>query len=185
MSLRTIRAASEAEQSDHLHAGRLLILLREASGQRRTRVVEGIMKLAKMDFLLRYPNCLERTVRDTGGDVEAANIQPFERNTIESKMIRFRFGPWDGRYRRWIGLLVAKGLALTFVKGKTVHIGLTPRGQEVAAKLAGLPEFEDVRVRSHLIFKAVGDMSATRLKEFVYKEFPELLNMRWGEEIEL
>lgn len=185
MSLRIVRAASEAEQSADLHAGRLLILLRAASGRRRTKVVAGIMKLAKMDFLLRYPNCLERIVRDTAGDVAAARIQPFERNTIESKMIRFRYGPWDGRYRRWIGILVAKGLAITFVKGNTVNVGLTPRGHTIAAQMEGLPEFEDVQIRSQLICKAVGDMSATRLRDFVYAEFPELLEMRWGEEIEL
>src|SRR5258708_2741806 len=130
MSLKILRAVSAAERSDDLHAGRLLILLRTASGKKRTKPIEGIMKLAKMDFLLRYPNCLERVVRDTGGDVDAANVQPFERNTIESKMIRFRFGPWDGRYRRWIGILVAKGLAPTYVKGKSVHISLSTRGPE-------------------------------------------------------
>jgi hypothetical protein len=185
MSLKIVRAASAAERSDDLHAGRLLILLRAASGKKHSKPVEGIMKLAKMDFLLRYPNCLEKVVRDTGGDVAAAKVQPFERNTIESKMIRFRFGPWDGRYRRWIGILVAKGLAHTYVKGKTVHVSLTSHGQEVAAQMAGLPDFGDVRERSELIYKAVGGMSATRLRDFVYAEFPELLNMRWGEEIEL
>lgn len=35
-------------------------------------------------------------------------------------MIRFRYGPWDDRYRRWIGILVAKGLAETSLKGHTV-----------------------------------------------------------------
>jgi hypothetical protein len=185
MSLRIVRAASEAEQSDDLHVGRLLILLRTASGKRQTKVVEGIMKLAKMDFLLRYPNCLERIVRNTGGNVAAAKVQPFERNTIESKMIRFRYGPWDGRYRRWIGILVAKGLAITFVKGNTVNVGLTPRGHAIAAQIEDLPDFEDVQVRSQLIYEAVGGMSATRLRNFVYAEFPELLDMRWGEEIEL
>jgi hypothetical protein len=185
MSLKIVRAASKAEQSDDFHAGRLLILLRSASGKRHTKVVEGIMKLAKMDFLLRYPNCLERIIRDTGGDVAAAKVQPFERNTIESTMIRFRYGPWDGRYRRWIGILVAKGLIITFVKGKTVNVGLTSRGQEVAADMEKLPDFEDMRIRSQLIYKAVGDMSATRLRDFVYSKFPELLDMRWGEEIEL
>jgi hypothetical protein len=143
------------------------------------------MKLAKMDFLLRYPNCLERVVQDTGGDVAAADVKPYERNTVESKMVRFRYGPWDGRYRRWLGVLTARGLASTYVKGKTVNVVLTDAGRVVADSLSQLDDFADVNVRSKLVYRAVGAMSATALKEYVYTKFPELLDMRWGQEIEL
>lgn len=34
----------------------------------------------------------------------------FEAETVESKMVRFRYGPWDARYRSWIGVLTAKGV---------------------------------------------------------------------------
>jgi len=185
MSLRVVRAIGAAERSDDFHVGRLLLLLHAAGGRGGTRPVAGIMKLAKMDFLLRYPNGLARVLRTTGGDEAAANIKPHERDTIETKMVRFRYGPWDGRYRRWIGLLVARGLGTTYVSGKTVHVGLTERGREVADQLAQLQEFADLRQRSTLIAKAVGPMSATRLKDFIYEQFPELLDMRWGEEIEV
>ena len=47
-------------------------------------------------------------------------------------MVRFRYGPWDERYRRWIGLLVARNLVTTYVRGHTVHVGLTERGRVVA-----------------------------------------------------
>lgn len=185
MSLRLIRAASQAERADDLHVARLLILLHAAGGRKGTKAVEGIMKLAKMDFLLRYPNCLERVVRDTGGDVAAADVKAYERNTVESKMIRFRYGPWDGRYRRWIGVLTARALVSTYVKGKTVNVVLTDPGRAVADSLGKLDEFADMSARSKLVYKAVGGMSATGLKEFVYEKFPELLDMRWGQEIEL
>lgn len=185
MSLRIIRKASEAERSDELHGARLLVLLRAASGRKGTKAVEGITKLAKMDFLLRYPNCLERVLRDTQKDVEAADVKPYERNTVESKMIRFRYGPWDGRYRRWIGVLAARGLLTTYATGKTVHVRLTEAGQAVADTIASQPEFEDIRKRSKLVVDAVGGMSGTRLKEFIYQEFPEIVSMRWGQEIEL
>jgi hypothetical protein len=185
MSLLLIRAASQVERSDDLHVARLLVLLRAAGGRKGTKAVEGIMKLAKMDFLLRYPNCLERVVQDTGGDVAAADVKPYERNTVESKMIRFRYGPWDARYRRWLGVLTARGLASTYVKGKTVNVVLTEAGRTVADSLGKLDDFADLNARSKMVYKAVGGLSATALKEYVYEKFPELLNMRWGQEIEL
>ncbi|MEA2710290.1 MAG: hypothetical protein QOF78_2891 [Phycisphaerales bacterium] len=185
MSLRIIRAASQAERSDDLHVARMLVLLLAAGGKKGKKTVEGITKLAKMDFLLRYPNCLERVLKDTGGDIASADVKPYERNTVESKMIRFRYGPWDGRYRRWIGILVAKGLVSTYAKGRTVHVLLTDPGREIADAIAKQPEFADISNRSGLVVEAVGHMSATRLKEFVYKEFPEIVNLRWGQEIEL
>jgi hypothetical protein len=133
----------------------------------------------------RYPKCLERVVKDTGGQVADANIRPYERDTVESRMIRFRYGPWDGRYRRWIGLMVARDLAATYVTGNTVNVLLTQSGREVADVIAKLDEYADLQARSKLIFAAVGGIAATKLKDFIYAKFPELLNMRWGQEIEL
>lgn len=185
MSLRVVRAIGAVERSDDFHVGRLLLLLRAAGGRTGTKPIAGIMKLAKMDFLLRYPNCLARVLRATGGNVADAAIKPHERDTIEAKMVRFRYGPWDERYRRWIGLMVARGLSSTYAKGRTVYVCLTGRGREVADELGALGEFADLRRRGKLIADSVGAMSATGLKDFVYKQFPELLDMRWGEEIEL
>ncbi len=54
--------------------------------------MQGIMKLAKMDFLLRYPNCLVRALKAIGKEAAAQEIPEEERNTIEARMIRFRFG---------------------------------------------------------------------------------------------
>jgi hypothetical protein len=183
MSLRLVRAVAKAERSDDLHIGRLMVLLDAASGKRGTKTIEGIMKLAKLDFLLRYPNCLERTLAVTTHNPEDAAVQPHERNTIETKMVRFRYGPWDSRYRRWIGLMVAKGLGRTFVQGNTVHVGLTEKGRDVARALKETDDFSLLASRSELIVKAVGSLSGTRLKEFVYEQFPEVVSMRWGEEI--
>lgn len=185
MNLGLARAVAKAENTDDLHLARLLVLLQSADKRRGKKTVEGIMKLAKLDFLLRYPNCLERVLAVTGGDVEAADVQPYERTTIETKMIRFKYGPWDDRYRRWIGLLVAKGLVTTYVEGKTVHVGLTDKGREIAREISGLEEFHDLNSRSDLVIKAVGRMPATKLKEFIYETFPELLTMKWGDQISL
>jgi len=100
-------------------------------------------------------------------------------------MIRFRFGPWDDRYRRWISLLVAKRLAQTYLVGRTVKVVLTENGLELAESLEMREEFRDLSARSKIISTAVGDYNATKLKDFIYKVFPEITSMKWGEEIEL
>src|SRR5258708_1960003 len=113
MSLRLVRLAAGIETSDDFHLARLLILLRNAANG-TTKSVQGITKLAKLDFLLRYPTALIRVLESQRRTKAAAAIPEEERNTIEGRMIRFRYGPWDPRYRRWIALLVSRGLAHTF-----------------------------------------------------------------------
>jgi hypothetical protein len=109
-------------------------------------------------------------------------VQPRERTSIETKMIRFRYGPWDARYRRWLGLLAAKGLVHLGVEGNTVQIGLTDEGRALSEQVKR-DLFAELARRSDLVLKAVGSMSATRLKDFVYETVPEIIDMKWGEEI--
>jgi hypothetical protein len=184
MSLKLIKAGTLAENADDLHLARLLLILGQAD-RRSGKSVEGIMKLAKLYFLLRYPNCLERLLLALNRKTVKANIQPHERTSIESKMIRFRYGPWDERYRRWIGLLVSKGLAEAYHQGRTIHIKLTEKGRQIVNELASLEEFKDIQNRSNEIYIAVGSESATSLKNLIYKVFPEIINMKWGQGIEI
>ena len=184
MSLKIIHLASEIESSDDFHLSRLLLLLKACS-KRSNKPVDGIMKLAKLDFLLRYPNCLVRVLEHLGKKEAADSISEEERNTIEARMIRFRFGPWDERYRKWIGLLVSKRLANTYVAGRTVKVQLTDDGLSLAESIEKLPDFEELAAHSKLISGSVGNYSATKLKDFVYEVFPEIVEMDWGEDINL
>jgi len=184
MSLDLIRAAARSELDDNLHLGRLLVLL-GAVDNGKGKSVEGITKLAKLDFLLRYPNCLERALAAVGKKPELAKVDEHERTTIEAKMVRFKYGPWDSRYRRWLGLLVARGLAEVFVSGRTVHARLTHKGVELSALLKDRSEFGQLAERAGLIARVFGRKSGTGLKEFVYTTFPEITSMKWGTEITL
>lgn len=186
MSLRIIDAAIATEQSDQLHEARLLILLRSVT-KGGEGSVEGITKLAKIDFLLRYPLYFQRLVDRLNANRKRKIVVPlnkYETETVESKMIRFRYGPWDPRYRRWLAILVAKGLADTYLQGKTVHVKLTLQGTELAASLAEADVFQDLAARSELVARTVGTYSGTRLKDTIYEVVPELTGMEWGMEIE-
>lgn len=184
MSLRVIHLAAQIENADDFHVARLLLLLDAATG-RSDKPVKGIMKLAKMDFLLRYPNCLARALTALNKSNAIKDIIESESNTIEARMIRFRYGPWDKRYRRWISLLVSKNLAYSYLEGRTVNVKLTERGKEIANLLSQAEDFSSLAIRSKLVVSAVGGFSATSLKDFIYKVFPEIVDMEWGRSIEL
>ena len=92
MSLRLVAAAAETENLDDFHLSRLLVLLRSSERRRtKNKTVAGITKLAKMDFLLRYPVFLERALKALGKDARSVHVEVRERISIESKMIRFRY----------------------------------------------------------------------------------------------
>jgi len=94
------------------------------------------------------------------------NVKEFERTTIESKMIRFKYGPWDDRYRRWIGLLVSQGLVSVDFEGRTVFINLTEQGKQVANLFAADVAYQDLLERSQIVHKVFGSYSATKIKDF-------------------
>lgn len=187
MSTSLARKAAEAELSDDLHMARLILLISAASKWKGTKKIEGITKLAKMDFLLRYPNCLNVALTLKGKSPQSLGIvfSRHESNTIESKMIRFRYGPWDGRYRRWISLLKAKGLVVVYTKGRTVILEATEEGERLAVQISESPTHHELSIRSVAVVKTFGRMSATVLMKFIYESFPELNDMCWGDEIEL
>lgn len=146
------------------------------------KTVNGLTKLAKLDFLLRYPVYLEKALQANNVSPKEVNVLNYERKSVESSMVRYRYGPWDYRYRRFINLLVGKGLATICLEGRTIKIGLTKFGIEKASILSGDGNYEDIVSRANIIHKHF-DMGATRLKDFVYETFPEIGTLRLGERI--
>lgn len=186
MALELARALAATERDDNFHISRLLLLMAANSGSReKNKPMDGMTKLAKLDFLLRYPNCLERALAALRRSSEEAKILEFERTTIESKMVRFRYGPWDHRYRRWVSLMAARQLVTVGVSGRTVQIWLTQEAHDIAAVLTDNVSHQSLAERAKLVSKRFGTMSGTGLKDFVYATFPELTDMKWGEEIAL
>lgn len=173
---------SELEENDDLHEGRLLILLRAFSGNDQG-TIDGLTKLAKLDFLLRYPTYLEKALtKRPGGKPSQVEVKEHERQSVESSMVRFKYGPWDYRYRRFLTLLVGKGLVTVNLDGRTICIGLTDRGVEAADFLVLSTANTDTVKRAQLL-KRHFDLSATNLMKFIYETFPEIGTLRLGTEI--
>lgn len=176
-------AIVELEQNDDLHLARLLVLVGAFAGESGQGTIEGLTKVAKLDFLLRYPRYLERALARRHANPALAQVEDHERSSVESRMIRYKYGPWDHRYRRFINLLVAKGLATVHVEGRTIHVGLTAEGVRKSHALSATPEFGDIDRRSRLLKTHLGELKAKALMEFVYATFPEISTLRYGEAI--
>src|SRR5258708_38403763 len=132
---------ADLDDDDNLHLGRLLVLLSAFVGKAETGSVDGLTKLAKLDFLLRYPVNLERALEVRAGRGVDAKLEEYERKSIESSMVRYRFGPWDFRYRRFLNTLVARGLVSVSTEGRTIKIFLTGAGRNAAGELVRAAEF--------------------------------------------
>jgi hypothetical protein len=98
-------------------------------------------------------------------------------------MIRYRYGPWDHRYRRFLNILVARRLITVRTDGRTIQIDLTPLGASLADKLLESEGFSRVYQRAALLRKHL-DLKARALMEFIYEQFPELISLEFNEGIE-
>jgi hypothetical protein len=172
-----VQVVADLDQSPELHAARLLLLLDAFTGDSQGGAIEGLTKLAKLDFLLRYPVMLERALEAKRRSTRDVQLEDHERYSVESEMVRYRFGPWDHRYREFLNILVAKDLASISIEGRKVVIALTEQGRELARQLAAQGIFEQYSRRARLL-KRHFNMTATNLMRFIYDTFPEMVTLR-------
>jgi hypothetical protein len=179
-----VETIAELDHQTPLHLARILLLLDSFSEGTELGSIEGLTKLAKLDFLLRYPLMLERALTAKERSTRDVELEDHERYSVESEMVRYRFGPWDHRYREFLNILVAKGLASVSIDGRSIVISITERGKEKARELSALPEFGPYKRRASALKKNF-DLTATNLMRFIYETFPEVISLRSNEPIAL
>ncbi len=167
------------------HATRLLLLLLYICGKKdrstNFRKIEGFTKLVKLDFFVRYPIYFERVAKILGKSVTP------EIMTIESKMIRFNYGPWDHRYYQVLPYLESRGL-LVIEKARNnsqYNFYLTPKGIELSKMISEKVEFNKLTSHITSVEKILNDMKGNQLKELIYNTFKdEVANKELGDYIE-
>lgn len=163
------------------HQTRVLLLVTAISAtDGHARKLDGLTKLAKLDFLTRYPGlasvvlpalaALQDRMHLTGSD-------PLKPTDVEDPMIRYKYGPWDDRYYPVIGSLVGRGL-LKYVRGRRGSVALapTPAGRKLAADVAALPQWSDVQDRCEAIAEASAGLTGNALKELIYQRLATLMD---------
>jgi hypothetical protein len=172
-----VETVANLDQFPELHAVRLLLLLDAFAEDDQRGAIEGLTKLAKLDFLLRYPVMLERALAAKGRSTREVQLEDHERHSVESEMVRYRFGPWDHRYREVLNLLVAKGLASVSIEGRKVVIAATEAGRNRARQFSNDDLFVQYARRARVL-KRHFDLTATNLMRFIYDTFPEVVSLR-------
>lgn len=171
------------------HSARLLILIRAYGaprGQPGNPAIVGRTLLAKLDFFLRYPAYLQKAaqIRKRAVDRQSLGIDSVdELDTVESHMVRFRYGPWDHIYYPTLAYLIGKQLMRIDSAAGTDVFRLTDAGIAVADRLAGEPEYESVARRAATVGRLFKSFNGNGLKEFVYANFPEVVRRKLGESI--
>lgn len=171
-----------ADDIVEFHAARLMLLMQVSGVKGR---IDGLTKMAKLDFFARYPDFFEAArsaVASKDYDVESTDGSPDER--VESAMVRHHYGPWDKRYYHVLAHLEAKRLVTVTKEGKSYRIALTPLGVERAKMLAARPSFAPLVERLHQVKKTFGSKTGTFLKNLIYQLFDEEVGRRpMGEKI--
>jgi hypothetical protein len=160
----------DPDDSLDFHAARLLILiLRCGEGNRHS--IEGRTKLAKLDFFVRYPVFLERALSVFEPNAERRKIPPARDAEIEAPMIRYRYGPWDPRYRQFLAFLEARQL-IRITRAKVERVSLTSAGRDFARKITDKPSFAPIMQRCDAMVGNLASLSGTQLKDLIYELFP-------------
>lgn len=173
------------------HAARLLLLIRFC-GKPRTKQsqqlpgVKGRTLLAKLDFFLRYPVYLKKAaeiLKRDFSDEDFGLVPDDETRSVESRMVRYLYGPWDHIYYLTLAYLIGKELITVEIDRGTEIFRLTEKGQGIAKMLTQEPEYVDLARRADTAYHLFNPYGGGRLKDFIYTHFPEVVNRELGEAI--
>jgi hypothetical protein len=162
---RPAAAPLPADDILEFHAGRLLLLLSTCGGT--TGTINGLTKMAKLDFFVRYPDFFAAAL------TEGLRRKAVRTDAVEAAMVRHHYGPWDKRYYHILAYLESRRLIKIIMSGKTRRIGLTALGKAAAKKLLGKEAFSDVIGHMHNVNEALGSKTGNELKTMIYDLFGE------------
>lgn len=160
-----------ADQITEFHAARILLLLHlcgtKDRGSGRFRI-DGLTKLAKLDFFVRYPDFFRRA----RAHLEKSAAGP-PTGVVEAAMVRHHYGPWDARYYQLLPYLESRELIAVERQDKAFVFVLTESGQAVAKQLAAEASYRDLCGHMAEVKKSLGGKSGDTLKKLVYALFDE------------
>jgi hypothetical protein len=162
-----------ADELVEFHSSRLLLLLVYCGTGGR---IEGLTKLAKLDFFVRYPSFFWTLANELGESVR----RPVE--TVESPMIRFHYGPWDKRYYQVLSYLEARHLIEVRKMKATFVFSVTEEGKAVAKQLAQSRAFSELIQHMKSVKHLLGGRSGSAIKQLIYRVFDaEITHRKLGD----
>jgi hypothetical protein len=161
--LRAVRqqAAAQAIASESaFHQARVLLLVDAFTG--RSRGLYGLARLARLDFLLRFPPVLDyMTIEGVEGWPDAGQSLPAERLATDLALASARYGLWTDRYTLVVGALLGRQLVRP-TPGRILELLTTRAGRSVAADLVSTDDWRRTHVRAQFLHQRL-NASAQRL----------------------
>lgn len=151
------------------HAARLLLLFRFCGKASR---IDGLTKMAKLDFFVRYPQFFNTACETLGVPAESAST------SVESSMIRFHYGPWDERYYHVLAYLESKGLLAVTKDKNAFRLALTDDGKAAATEIAKDEAYATLIEQMKRVKKALGGKAGSTLKKLIYQIFEKEVGQR-------
>lgn len=169
LGARSVGLPLSADDIVEFHAARLLLLLDVCGIAGR---IDGLTKMAKLDFFARYPEFFD-TARTAIAPSITGSATTDERGEaiVESVMVRHHYGPWDKRYYHVLSYLESRGLITVVKSGKSYKIALTEVGRQSARALEARSSFGPLVTRMREIKGVFGGKSGTFLKGLIYRLF--------------
>ena len=146
------------------HAARLLLLFKVCGTGGR---IDGLTKMAKLDFFVRYPQFFNTVC----GSMSVAGTSAT--NMIESNMIRFHYGPWDERYYHILAYLEGKELITVIKQDQAFILSLTKAGKRIADRFAADKSFSLLVEQMKRVKAVLGGKAGSTLKKLIYEIFDE------------
>lgn len=163
------------------HQSRVLLLVRAvASEPGNAGKLDGLTKLAKLDFLVRYPALAPVVLDDLDQDDPGLHLRDAdlsEPTQVADPMTRYKYGPWDDKYYPVIGALVARGL-LRYAAGRRGSVALvpTPLGRSLADDLAADEAWRGIDDQCRTVARASAGLTGNALKDRIYERLADLMD---------
>jgi hypothetical protein len=161
MSASLIEKVIKLENSDELHCVRLLILIYTLTGKKDGTTIY-ITKLAKLDFILRYPVVLDKAL-SLLNIIKKSSINEAQRNSIESEMLAFSYSPWSSNFRRLLVLLSSRNLIVWRTSGRQIELSSTEVGRNFYRDAIEHIEFREFVQQSKVIKTNFSNLPLTKL----------------------
>ncbi len=163
------------------HQARVLLLVTTvAQTKGHAGKLDGLTKLAKLDFLVRYPALASTVLDRLEASDQRLHLSPEDTavpSDVEAPMIRYRYGPWDDRYYPIIGALVGRGL-LRYAPGRRGSVALAPttRGKRMSIEMASSQEWAQTSDRCRAVAEASTGLTGNAIKDLIYQRLADLMD---------
>lgn len=166
---------SVIEEDDRSQRARILVLLYAHALLGKDTPLD-LVRLAYLDYFLRFPVSLQAVLRNRGHKATKLQIEAFERESIESRYGALYVEPWDAQYRRWLAAEFAAGrVAAKVLRNDEFTVELTDLGLRDARLLASNETFVTLYERAALIVRNLNLTSST-LRSAIRKALPQTVS---------